>query len=167
MGVALSLTRSPRQYFRVLKLTSQEWEKCNRYYLIRTVKEFYAKRVVDFKEQNDGTIKIVLTEKGRKRFLKYKLDDMEISIPRRWDGLWRLVIFDIPEKKKRARNALREKLKELGFSELQKSVFVFPYECQNEIDFIIEVFEIRSYVRYAVMKSITNEAELKLKFELY
>ena len=56
------------------------------------------------------------------------------------DGEWRIVIFDIPEKFKKAREALRMKLKELGFLELQKSVFIFPYECEDEINFIVEVF---------------------------
>jgi DNA-binding transcriptional regulator PaaX len=76
------------------------------------------------------------------------------------------VVFDIPEKLKRGRDALREKLKELGFYELQKSVFVFPYECRDEIEFIIEIFELRKYVRFGVLEEIDNELHLKKIFEL-
>src|SRR3990167_2211250 len=65
----------------------------------------------------------------------------------KWDKKWRVVIFDIPEKSRMARDALRRKLKELEFRELQKSVFVHPYECKKEIDFIIEFFNLRHYVR--------------------
>src|SRR3989344_4593151 len=60
----------------------------------------------------------------------------EIKKPARWDKLWRLVIFDIPEEERTGRMALAAKLKELGFYPLQKSVFIHPYECKDEIDFI-------------------------------
>jgi len=83
-----------------------------------------------------------------------------------WDGKWRIVVFDIPEKIKRGRDALREKLKELGFYELQKSVFVFPYKCQNEIEFVIEFFNLRKYVRFGTLDSIDNNLHLKKIFKL-
>ena len=81
--------------------------------------------------------------------------------------LFRSVIFDIPETKKKAREALRNKLKELGFKELQKSVLVLPYECEDEIDFIVEIFEIRRFVRFMRVNSFTNDEQFKLKFGLY
>ena len=59
------------------------------------------------------------------------------------------------------------KLKELGFLELQKSVLVLPYECEDEIDFIVEVFLIRPFVRFIRVKSFTNEEQLKIKFNLF
>ena len=68
---------------------------------------------------------------------------------------------------KKAREALRLKLKELGFKELQKSVLVFPYECEDEINFIMEIFLIRPFVRFIRAKSFTNEEQLKIKFVLY
>ena len=59
------------------------------------------------------------------------------------------------------------KLKELGFLELQKSVLVLPYECEDEINFIVEVFLIRPFVRFMRVKSFTNDEQLKIKFGLY
>src|SRR3989339_427719 len=59
-----------------------------------------------------------------------------------------------------------EKLKELGFYELQKSVWICPYNCKNQIDFIIELFGLREYVRFAVVDSIDNELHLKKIFNL-
>ena len=76
------------------------------------------------------------------------------------------MIFDIPERFKKAREALRMKLKELGFKELQKSVLILPYECEDEINFIVEVFQIRPFVRFIRAKSFTNEEQLKIKFNL-
>ena len=117
-------------------------------------------------EKADGSVEVILTENGKKKALAYKIDEMKITEPARWDKKWRLVIFDIPEKKKRAREALREKLKELGFKELQKSVFVHPFESKDEVDFIVEFFAIRPYVRFLRSDFITNEADLKLRFKL-
>ena len=74
------------------------------------------------------------------------------------------MFFDIPEKKRKARNALREKLYDLGFCEMQKSVFVSPYECQDEINFVVSVFNIRPYVQYAEMMNSTNELALRRFF---
>ena len=74
------------------------------------------------------------------------------------------MIFDIPEKKRPARDALRQEMKKLGFLELQKSVWVFPYECRNAIDFLVELFEIRNHVRYLVVSEMTYDADLRLYF---
>ena len=49
---------------------------------------------------------------------------MKINIPPKWDGFWRIVIFDVPEKFKKARNALSKKIKDLGLFPLQKA-FLF------------------------------------------
>lgn len=166
-GVALGLSRSPKNYFKILEGISKEWKEieCNK--LIRVVKEFYRDRIVDYRENKDGIVEIILTKDGRQKALKYQIDEIKIKKPDKWDGKWRIVVFDIPEKKKRAREALRNKLQELGFKELQKSVFVFPYECEDEINFIMEIFEIRPYVRFMRVDSFTNEEQFKIKFKLY
>ena len=165
-GVALGFSRTPRGYFKILKGVSEAWREIERSRLYRIVGEFYNDRLVDYKEDKDGSVKIVLTKEGQKKALKFKLDEMEIKKPPKWDGEWRIVIFDIPERFKKAREALRMKLKELGFLELQKSVLVFPYECEDEINFIMEVFLIRPFVRFIRAKSFTNEEQLKIKFNL-
>lgn len=41
-----------------------------------------------------------------------------------WDGKWRVVIFDIPEQKRRIRDMFRRKLKHWGFQNWQQSVWV-------------------------------------------
>jgi len=83
-----------------------------------------------------------------------------------WDGRWRIVVFDIPEKMRRSRDVLRDKLERLGFYELQKSVFVFPYQCEDEINFIIEYFNLRQYVRTGILEKIDNDLHLKKIFKL-
>jgi DNA-binding transcriptional regulator PaaX len=84
----------------------------------------------------------------------------------KWDGKWRMVAFDIPERFKRGRDALRHKLKNIGFRELQKSVFVFPYDCQKEMSSLVELFGLKQYVRFGVLELLDNEDVLKKIFEL-
>lgn len=98
--------------------------------------------------------------------LRYKLDTMIIQKPEKWDGKWRIVIFDIPEFNKQLRDTLRLKLRQLGLIELQKSVFIHPYECRNEIDFVIELYGPCRYVRFIEAVSIDTELQLKKKFHL-
>lgn len=96
-----------------------------------------------------------------------QLDDMEIEKPAHWDKKWRVVIFDIPDKfKRRARDALREKLKKLGFCQLQKSVWVIPYPCQKEIQLLCELFNITPFVNIITAESIYNDIKLRKYFKL-
>lgn len=165
-GLVLSLTRRPDHYFRILKKVSKEWQKINERYLRETIKRLYQSKFVDYKENKDGTVILTLSEKGKNKILKYDLYKIEIKKPARWDKLWRLVIFDIPEEKRAGRMALAAKLKELGFYPMQKSVFIHPYECKDEIDFIVEIFELVPYVRFLRVKDVDVELDLKERFHL-
>lgn len=165
-GFALSLSNRPDTYFRILKSVAKEWQKINARNLRESVKRLYRSKLIDYKEDSDGTITLVLTAKGKNRILRYDMDKIKIEKPKKWDGLWRVVSFDIPEKKKQARNALVMKLKNLEFYPMQKSFFIFPFECKNQIDFIVEFFELANYVRFMRVKNIDIELDLKRKFNL-
>lgn len=165
-GVALSLTRRPDAYFRVVRKFIKEWKKINELALRRSIKRLYKSKLIDYREDKGGTVKLILSKKGKHKILKYNLDKIEIKKPVRWDKLWRLVTFDIPEEKKSARAVLVSKLKELGFYPMQKSVFIYPYECSDEINFITELFKLVPYVRFLRVKDVDIELDLKNKFRL-
>lgn len=52
---------------------------------------------------------------------------------KKWDGLFMVVIFDIPEENRIIRNQLRHKLQKLGFGMLQKSVWISPYHFEEDM----------------------------------
>ena len=166
-GLALGLARNPRSQKYVFEKLKKEWKEVDRKYLYRIVKEFQEDRLVDYSEKENGTVEMVLTEKGKRMVLKFDIDKIKIKKPIEWDGKWRMVFFDVPERRRAERNILRNKLKELGFGEIQKSVFIHPFPCLDEINFITEYFQLRNLVRYGEMTNISNEEELKLKFKLY
>jgi len=165
-GLALSLTRRPDTYFRIVKNIIKEWKRINKRSLRESIRKLYQSKIIDYRENNDGTVKLILTEAGKKRALLYDLEKLKINKPSKWDNLWRLVIFDIPEDKKSARMALASKLKELGFYPMQKSVFIHPYECKDEVDFITELFDIVPYVRFLRVRDVDIELDLKNIFRL-
>jgi len=109
---------------------------------------------------------IEITSWGRRKLLQYKYDDILIPVPKKWDNKWRIVIFDIPEKKKKVRDSINMKLKELGFESLQKSTFVYPHECRKEIEFIKNHFLLKKEIRYILAEEIDNEMELIRLFDL-
>lgn len=164
-GLAFGYSFTPGRQWRVLKIVSREWKKINKEKLQKEIRNLYRSKLINKQENPDGSITITLTDKGKIRALTYHFEKIRID-KIDWDNKWRLVIFDIPEKLKSGRNALRAKLKEAGFYELQKSVWVFPYKCKNEIDFIIEFFGLRKYVRFAIVDFIDNGLHLKNIFSL-
>lgn len=164
-GVSLSLVHSPRRYLTIASKIPKEWRRMKRRYLKDCINEFYNDKLIDFKEHPNNLCTVVLTEKGKKKAITLEADNLTIKKPLSWDRKWRVVVFDIPESKRPARNALREKLINLGFYAWQKSVFVHPYNCLNEIEFLIELFQIRPYVRFFEATKVMNEAELQLRFQ--
>ncbi|MFA6552750.1 MAG: hypothetical protein WCT19_04620 [Candidatus Paceibacterota bacterium] len=114
----------------------------------------------------DGTIKIMLTKAGKRWAELSSLDELEIKRPKKWDGNWRIVIFDIPEQLKKVRDSLHMHLRNLGFIELQKSVFIYPFPCLKEIGYIIKFYNIQKFVRILTANSIDDEEELMKRFGL-
>lgn len=166
-GLLLGLSRSPKAYFKILRGASKEWKDIGDDALKKAIKRLYQSKMIDMKyNKKKDAVTIILTDKGKKKALTYELDKMEIKKPKKWDGKWRIVLFDIPETHKKERDAFRYRLKQLGFFEYQKSVFVHPYDCKNEIDYIIEFWFIRKYVRFIVADSLDNELHLKKHFGL-
>ena len=110
--------------------------------------------------------RFVLTQKGERRAQRYKLEKLKIERQKKWDGKWRVVMFDIPEEKKMARRAINHSLKKLGCAQYQKSVFITPFPCKKEIDFVGECFGVRHNMRLILAENIEAENNLKKTFKL-
>jgi len=164
-GIAISLSYSPKLHYQIIKGLIKDWKKINQKKLNKEIQGLYWSKLVSLRKNSDGSFTMVLTEKGKLKSLTYHFQQMKIDSSF-WDKKWRVIIFDIPEKLRKGRDALREKLKKLGFYELQKSVFIFPYECEKEINFLIEFFHLKKYVRYAILEKIDNELHLRKIFNL-
>src|SRR3990167_7107022 len=74
-------------------------------------------------------------------------------------------VFLHHQKHKKARNALAAVLKRMGWYQFQKSVFVHPFECENEINFVVRFFNIEPYVSLIKTEDIDRETELRAHFK--
>ena len=165
-GVALGLSGSPTRYFRILGAMQKEWGDINRQSLNRSIKGLYQSKLVMEKRRADGSVSLVLTPEGRRRAQFFRRGDIEIARPSRWDGQWRIVLFDIPEEKKSLRDIFRRHLQKIGFREFQKSVFIFPYECEQEIDSLVKLYDAEKYFRFILAVKVSHEQNLKKLFFL-
>ena len=165
-GLALGLTRSAKKQLWILKQIPKEWEKENRQALERAINSLYVSHLIKEKYHKDGTTTLILNENGKQKALRFNIDKLEIKKPIKWDGKWRIIMFDIPEKLRGLRDSLRSHFREIGLIELQKSVFVFPYPCSKEIEFILEFYNARKYVRFILAEKVDNNIHLKNKFSL-
>lgn len=124
------------------------------------------RKFIKIVKEKNGRVKVKLTNKGRKRILEMSLEIMEIKKPEKWDGKWRIVIFDVPVEQNKAREALRNKMKNLGFRQLQKSVWIIPWECEDEILFISAAFKVEKYVEIITAQDLLHEKEIRESFKL-
>ena len=165
-GLALGLTRSSKKHWWILRQIPKEFEKINRQALERAINSLYDSHLISEKDHRDGTTTLILSENGKQKALRFNIDKMEIKKPEKWDKKWRIVMFDIPEKLKKLRDSLRIHFQEIGLIELQKSVFVHPHPCNDEIEFILELYNARKHVRFVLAEKIDNGLHLKKKFNL-
>ena len=107
---------------------------------------------------------IEITEKGRKRLKKKAIHELCIDTPVRWDGKWRIVFFDIPEKQRAARVALINTLRDLGFQLLQRSIWIHPYPSKAVLARVCDVYMVREWVTYIETDHIDHEEVLRKRF---
>ncbi len=141
-----------------------DWEKCFPSEIERIVGRLARHGWVEKREMAEGT-KVIITEAGRKQILLFQLEELRPKTGK-WDGKWRMVFFDVEEEKKRKRDGLRRYLKRLGFWQMQKSVWVYPFDCDKEVKYLREVLNVPHEVKLGVLEKVENDRELREIFGL-
>jgi len=155
-GAGLGIAAIYNFYERISKMNEdkgfKDWEKYNLSRFRYSLQRLHRSKIITISEENGSSL-IRLTEKGKVRYLKYKLEEMSLTKPKKWDRKWRLIIYDIAKFNKPAQEAFRRMLKKLKILPLQKSVYLTPYPCENEIEFLREYFGIGNNVMYFALTS--------------
>ena len=107
-------------------------------------------------------VRILLTPKGKKRLWRYRLQELKLIKPNRWDQKWRLLMFDVPEARHGVRDLIRRKLYSMGFVNVQKSVFIHPYPCDTLVEVLRANYDLRPGELY-VFESVVKEGEDSLR----
>ncbi len=117
-------------------------------------KTHFARRLYDLKKNgfiNTNGQHINLTKKGKKRIDTGRIEQLQWETKEQ-DGLYRLIMFDIPEKRRGARDVLRNKLLEFECHQIQKSVYVTPYRCEDIMEKLVKLLHIERFVH--VVKAV-------------
>lgn len=130
------------------------------YHALRRMERRY---LVGVKRRGQGD-EWYLTDEGERlaRLLKVKLQ--HAAQQKRWDGKWRVVIFDIPERIRGRRDFLRKELASLGFHQLQKSVWVTPYPLPPEFMELVGELELGKHFRVLTVERMENDRDLRAIF---
>lgn len=124
------------------------------------------RKYVTIKYHGDGKVTVKITKNGMIRALTYELETLTLKKPKHWDRKWRVVIFDIRDKYRHVRDLFRMRLGQLGLYRFQESVYVSPYNCFNEIEFLRELYGVAITVRYLLVDKIEDDIYLRRHFEL-
>lgn len=113
-----------------------------------------------------GGDKVRLTSRGIRLYKIASIDQIKIAKPDKWDGLWRLISYDVPNKYNKSRDHFRLVLENLGFIRIQDSLWVYPYECKQELAVIANTLGLGPYVIMMITDKLPKESEWLREFDL-
>ncbi|MDO8552677.1 MAG: hypothetical protein Q7S01_04080 [bacterium] len=108
--------------------------------------------------------KLRLTQKGERELRKLTLFEDARKRTRTWDKKWRVLIFDIPERRKNLRQRIRYTLRAIGFVRLQNSVWVYPYDCEDLITLLKADFHVGDDMLYMIVDAIERDEKMRIHF---
>lgn len=108
--------------------------------LSQALKRLRERGLIDFVD--DQKLAYRLTDNGKQEAVWESIKNDN----KKWDGKWRIVIFDVPEKRRVARDLLRENLKKWGFVAWQQSVWVTKKDCLKPLSNFIKSVGISDWV---------------------
>jgi len=107
---------------------------------------YYLKRRGYIKVKNlEGRKAVMITKDGISKVLKasFVLDKAK----KRKDGKWIMIIFDIPQKRKKDRELLRGILQNAGYKMFQQSVWISPYDVYKKTERLLQMHNLENYVK--------------------
>ncbi len=109
--------------------------------------------------ENKNRKQLKLTTKGSIRLIKPNINN-------HWDGYWRIIAFDIPEKYAKSRRVFRSKLSELNCKPIQKSVWISPDDIAINIEKLINLLHLQGEVNYFICKALNDENKFRRLFNI-
>jgi len=163
LAILSGADRSSRGAHRMFR-TFDELQTISDERLYQTVRYAIGKKYIRISSRGDKQ-HIELTNKGKRLAGREAIAQLR---PRaqKWDRKWRLVLFDIPEEFKKSRDGFASDLKRIGFVPIQKSAFVFPHPCFEELEVVADFHGVGSFVTFAVVEKLQRDAPLKRHFKL-
>ncbi|OGG72563.1 CRISPR-associated endonuclease Cas2 [Candidatus Kaiserbacteria bacterium RIFCSPLOWO2_01_FULL_53_17] len=170
-GVTLALSVSPTLFVALAAIgyVFRAEDRSRRKKLQAAFQYLTRKRYVRRRTQGKKVV-FELTKRGHAHIIHH-LDRRSLAAPierpATWDGRWRLILFDIPAEERTKRNAFRSFIRQIGAIMLQKSVWVYPFDCSERIDLLRRVFDLsHTELRLVIATSIGADASVRTHFDL-
>lgn len=165
----LSIGLAAPNIFQAVRVLEKQYKRNYRRYRVpvyarKVVQNLVDKKLIIVFLGREG-MAMRLTEKGQRELLRYQLREKSLK-KWHWDKKWRLIIFDIAEKKRLKRDYVRKNMQSFGFVKLQDSVWVYPYECEQVVNLLKAEYQLGRELLYVVAGEIENDEWLKKKFDL-
>ena len=113
-------------------------------------------------EYKNGKLKI--TQKGKLQLFREGIYQKAKKEDEKWDGKWRVLIFDIPEKIRFVRDNIRIALLNIGFMRLQDSVWIYPYDCEESMTLLKTDMEIGKDALYMIVEELEYDKPVREHF---
>ena len=107
-----------------------------------------------------------LSKIGLHTLEKESLWTLSIPTPKKHDGFWRLLVFDIPKEKSRVRIVFVRHLQNLGLQFYQRSVWIYPYSFEREVRQVAKEYGLLPHISFITATQIDKKAELCKKFRV-
>lgn len=111
--------------------------------------------------------RIELTEKGMKMAEEVsQYEEIRPVQQKKWDQKWRIIMFDVWERRRKVRDELRKTLKEFGFVKVQNSTWAYPYPCEKLLVFLRTYLKLGRGILYVVADEVEHDEQLRRHFKL-
>jgi len=112
-------------------------------------------------------VRYAVSDKGGRLLSGEAIWNLQIPRPRRWDGWWHLIMFDIPQAESTARKALNSALLRMGIAQYQQSVLIYPYPIKDTLLEVCRFYKVTRYVSFISARDVDGSAALKRFFKLH
>lgn len=166
IGGAITIAATSPYFVHNLLTARKKFKKYPKHKVSHTFHRLKSQGLINISNRNHQ-VYISLTDEGKKKAGWLQIDKLRIKKPKKWDGKWRLLMFDIAQMKKLFREALRGKLKEIGFLPFQKSIWICPFDCKAEIGLLKDFFGFSDEeLKLIVTDDIGDKGEWRKIFKL-
>lgn len=132
--------------------------------LRRVCAELHRQKLVEITKSKKH-LTLQLSVKGIHRLQRAQLDTVTIPEPIEWDGIWRMVTYDVPRTKAAQRRLFVEQLKRLGFTMVRESVWFHPHPCFIQLGELLRYTGLERYTTLAEISKLDSITLGKLRRE--
>jgi len=159
--VGIGAVPSPKAVMRIFRVLNKKDSLQNRKWIRRRL---YALHEQQYVAVHNGMYS--LSELGQRVLVENRLWSLSIPKPKVWDRTWHIVVFDIPKEKTSVRMTFVRLLQNLGFVYYQRSVWIHPYECADQVREIAVFYEILPFVAFIKATHANGSHVLRQHFKL-